>query len=122
MTAVPFHLTMEQLSQLHVERGATLRQLDKLDAEESLEDFWRLAWPIVEPKHPYVSDWAMGAIAEHLEAVHRGQIKKLLGSRTSRREVIQAAEEDRVRRFERSAGGRLVGRTKDPVSPRRVIL
>ena len=78
LTITPPSLTMEDLRAYALASGMTLRQLDKLDAEDSLEDFWRLAWPIVEPNHPYVSDWAMGAIAEHLTGVHMGQIRKLL--------------------------------------------
>lgn len=35
-------------------------------------------WPVLEPGTPFVPGWAMDAIAEHLEAVSRGEINKLL--------------------------------------------
>lgn len=44
----------------------------------SLIDFIRQAWPVLEPGQPYVHGWHMDAIAEHLEAVTAGQIKRLL--------------------------------------------
>jgi predicted phage terminase large subunit-like protein len=47
-------------------------------AEKSLIEFIRLAWPIVDPGNPLRVGWAMEAIAEHLEAVHTGQIRNLL--------------------------------------------
>lgn len=56
----------------------SLRELDRLDAESSLLDFVSLLWHVVEPDRPFVRGWAVEAIAEHLEAVSRGEIKKLL--------------------------------------------
>src|SRR5690349_16691654 len=47
-------------------------------APKSFADFVRLAWHIVEPAHPYIHNWHIDAVAEHLEAVTRGQIRKLL--------------------------------------------
>jgi predicted phage terminase large subunit-like protein len=44
----------------------------------SLADFIKAAWPIVEPGEPLVWGWHLDAICEHLEAVTRGDIKKLL--------------------------------------------
>lgn len=44
----------------------------------SLACFIRLAWPIVEPARQYVHGWHIDAMAEHLEAVTRGQIIRLL--------------------------------------------
>lgn len=38
----------------------------------------RAAWPIVEPAAPLLAGWHVDAIADHLEAVARGQIKRLL--------------------------------------------
>ena len=54
-----------------------LRELDKLDSE-SLVEFLKLAWPVLEPGQPYVHGWHMDAMAEHAEAVARGQITRLL--------------------------------------------
>ncbi len=36
------------------------------------------AWPILEPATPFVPGFHLDAIAEHLEAITRGQIRKLL--------------------------------------------
>lgn len=57
--------------------GALLCALDRLDSEK-LIDFLKLAWPVLEPGQPYVHGWHMDAMADHLEAVHTGQIKRLL--------------------------------------------
>src|SRR6516162_5165427 len=42
-----------------------------------LRTFIEVAWPIVEPL-PFVPGWHIDAIAEHLEAVTRGEIRNLL--------------------------------------------
>lgn len=47
-------------------------------AKRSLLEFTRQAWPILEPGTPMKSGWAMEAICEHLEAVDRGEIKRLV--------------------------------------------
>ncbi len=47
-------------------------------AQRSLLDFIRLMWPVIEPGRRFVEGWAVEAICEHLEAVTRGEIKKLL--------------------------------------------
>lgn len=44
----------------------------------SLSEFVRAAWPILEPGQPYIHGWHVDAICEHLEAVHYGDIKRLL--------------------------------------------
>ncbi len=46
--------------------------------ENSLIDFSEYVWPVVEPAIPFVKGWAIEAIAEHLEAVTFGQIRRLL--------------------------------------------
>lgn len=47
-------------------------------AEESLLEFSRRAWPIVEPKRPFVPGWHLEAVSEHLEAVASGQLRNLV--------------------------------------------
>lgn len=48
-------------------------------AEESLREFMRQAWPVIEgPAAEFVDGWHIGAICEHLEAVYMGQIENLL--------------------------------------------
>lgn len=63
-------------------KSATRDRLDWLDlredAELSLKAFVRLVWHIVEPSERLVWTWTMDAICEHLEAVTRGDIRKLL--------------------------------------------
>jgi predicted phage terminase large subunit-like protein len=61
------HLT--DVDWLNIEREACKR---------SLVTFTRRAWPVLEPGQPYVHGWHMDAIAEHLEAISAGQIKRLL--------------------------------------------
>jgi predicted phage terminase large subunit-like protein len=49
-----------------------------LNAEISLYEFFKQAWPHMEGRMPYVDGWHIKAIAEHLEAVYKRQIKKLI--------------------------------------------
>lgn len=55
-----------------------LRELDRLDAEESLHSFTQQHWHVIEPARKFVSGWHIQAICEHLEAVTKGQITRLL--------------------------------------------
>jgi predicted phage terminase large subunit-like protein len=50
---------------------------DATRLEGSFIDFFEAAWPHIDPA-PFVSGWHLVAIAQHLEAVARGQIRKLL--------------------------------------------
>jgi predicted phage terminase large subunit-like protein len=45
---------------------------------KSLYQFVQEAWPIVEPGTKFIGGWAIEAICDHLEAVSRGDIKRLL--------------------------------------------
>lgn len=47
-------------------------------ARDRLRDFTREAWPLVEPGHRLIWGWHLDAICEHLEAVTRGEILRLL--------------------------------------------
>lgn len=56
------------------------RQLER-DAErakESLTEFVKIFWPLVDPGMPLRMNWHVEAICDHLEAVSRGDIRKLL--------------------------------------------
>ena len=44
----------------------------------SLKQFIKAIWPIIEPTTPFVDGWHIDAICEHLEAVSRGEIKRLV--------------------------------------------
>ena len=59
---------------------ANLPDLETIRAEKArrhLVDFIRQAWPILEPETPYRHNWHIDAICDHLEAVSRGEIRKL---------------------------------------------
>ncbi len=44
----------------------------------TLHDFVRQAWHVVEPRTPFIDNWHIAAICEHLEAVSLGVIRRLL--------------------------------------------
>lgn len=69
----PIQLTQEQIE-------AQLRLMDKLDAEEKYLDFVRLMWAVRHSPEsdPFRVGWVVEAICEHMEAIHHGQLKKLL--------------------------------------------
>lgn len=43
-----------------------------------LHQFIREAWPVLEPAVPFRDNWHIGEIADHLEAVSRGELTRLL--------------------------------------------
>jgi predicted phage terminase large subunit-like protein len=47
-------------------------------AERRLHSFVKQAWHVLEPTNPFVDGWHVGAVCEHLEAVTRGQIRRLI--------------------------------------------
>ncbi|MGI8422986.1 MAG: phage terminase large subunit [Chloroflexota bacterium] len=58
-----------------------LPTLDAVRAEKAwrrLGEFVRQAWHVVEPATPFVANWHLDVIAEHLEAVTRGELRHLL--------------------------------------------
>lgn len=59
-----------------------LPELYEIEAElarRSLHAFMQyFAWPVLMPATPFVDNWHIHAICEHLEAVKSGEIKKLL--------------------------------------------
>jgi len=60
---------------------ATAKLREKAEAramEGDLLSFVRYVWPVVEPAIPFVEGWAITAIAEHLQAVTKGEIRRLL--------------------------------------------
>jgi predicted phage terminase large subunit-like protein len=56
----------------------TLDQVDAQLAASSLREYGPMAWPIVEPGTRFKSNWHIEAIGEHLEAVTRGEIRRLI--------------------------------------------
>ena len=54
---------------------------DELRAERarrSLSAFVREAWPVLEPGTPFVSNWHIDAICDHLEAITAGELNRLI--------------------------------------------
>lgn len=47
-------------------------------ARRNFKTFVQEAWPVVEPRRPFVPGWHLDAIAEHLQAVAQGDITRLL--------------------------------------------
>lgn len=59
-------------------RIPTLEEVRAERARRRLYDFAVQAWPVTEPGKDFVDNWHIGAICEHLEAVSRGQIRRLV--------------------------------------------
>lgn len=57
---------------------ALLEAEDYARAEASLAHFIKSAWKVLEPTTPYLHNWHIDCISEHLEAVRLGQIRKLI--------------------------------------------
>ena len=47
--------------------------IDRADAHDSLAWFIKHAWEVIEPGQPYVHNWHLDLICEHLEAITRGE-------------------------------------------------
>ena len=55
-----------------------MRALERELFQRSLRDAIPYMWPVLEPARPYISGWPIDAICDHLEAVTRGQITRLI--------------------------------------------
>lgn len=55
-----------------------LRAIEAEHCRRSLSAFVRAAWPVLEPGTPYLHNWHVDLISEHLEAVTAGQTTRLL--------------------------------------------
>lgn len=62
-----------------------LRELEEFVNEQEtkqlqrkLHSFLKEAWPILEPNQPFIDSWHVGAICDHLQAVHDGDITRLV--------------------------------------------
>ncbi len=70
-------LAARQRQELWAKAAADLRKREeRLFLEGSLIDFFRAAWASMDPA-PYQDGWHLEAIAEHLEAISYGWIRKL---------------------------------------------
>lgn len=61
---------MLDVPNIDVERQ--LFELDRADAEESLAEFIRQAWHVIEPGQPYIHGWHIDFICAHLESITDG--------------------------------------------------
>lgn len=61
----------------NIDRDAQLLDLDRVDCEESLHTFLKSAWRYMDPA-PFMDGWHLHAIAEHLQAIVDGQIRRLI--------------------------------------------
>jgi len=68
----PFQLDLSKVDIASLDHEALLFDIDKADAEESLVEFIRQSWAVVEPGQPYVHGWHIDFICEHLEAITDG--------------------------------------------------
>lgn len=66
---------MVSIDKLDIQRQ--LRELDRADCEDSLYIFLRNAWRYIDA-NPWADGWPIEAVAEHLQAVADGQIKRLI--------------------------------------------
>lgn len=56
----------------------TKAELEAERCRRSLRHFAGASWPLVEPGVPFVSNWHIDVICEHLEAVSRREIRRLI--------------------------------------------
>ena len=70
--------TAQQLAAFKLQRDGLLAQRARQKAEESLLEFTRQAFSIIEPGVEFRSGWHLECIADHLEAVSAGEIKNLV--------------------------------------------
>lgn len=76
-----------------VDINRKLLEIDAADCEESLSDFVRGGWKYIDP-NPYVHGWHIDAVAEHLQAVVDGDIRRLvinIPPRTSKSSIVSVA-------------------------------
>lgn len=70
---------LDRLARMALSDPVAARELlERRAAERSLLGFVNLTWPILEPGRKFVTGWPVEAIAEHLEAVERKEIRRLL--------------------------------------------
>lgn len=54
------------------------REILRRHSYKDLSSHLRLIWPILEPKNKYIHNWHIDAIADHMSAVRRFEITKLI--------------------------------------------
>ena len=58
--------------------GALQHAIQRERAERSLDAFIQQAWSVIEPGTTYIDNWHIGLIAEHLQAVNDGELRRLI--------------------------------------------
>lgn len=71
-------MSQQQLNRALTNPNLALDALDKYESEASLLNFMKLGWQALEPGVKFVPSWGVEAICDHLEAVTRGEVRKLL--------------------------------------------
>lgn len=66
-----------RLAEMHAVKQLREEKREQANLNGGLLRFVRYFWPIVEPSRPLIEGWPLQAICEHLEAVTRGEIKRL---------------------------------------------
>ena len=71
----------QALDALHRQRQAIIRR-DRIEevraASTTLYGFIQQAWHVLEPTAPFIGGWAVKAMCDHLEAITRGELTRLL--------------------------------------------
>ena len=70
-------MSLIRLPQGLVHADEILAELDRVEAEESLYQFLVSGWQYIDPA-PFTTGWVIEAVAEHLQAVCDGEIRRLL--------------------------------------------
>ena len=70
-------MNLEDIAQWDFDPVTQLMDLDRTVYEDSLYEFLKAAWPNMDPS-PWTDGWPIEAIAEHLQAVIDGDIRKLV--------------------------------------------
>ena len=66
-----------RLEFLYAERQRRQIEEEREHLSTSFKDFIRGAWAVMRPDNPFIPNWHIDAICEHLEAVSTGEIKRL---------------------------------------------
>lgn len=65
---------LEELDELY----ADVSDIDRLNGEESFRAYVKMAWPILEPATPFISNWHIDCICDHLQAISEAELKRLI--------------------------------------------
>lgn len=68
-------LSLEECLELAKSKLKDIKSI--INAQNSLHEFTRQAWPVIRGED-FIDGWHIGAIAEHIEALHRREIHRLL--------------------------------------------